>query len=145
MGLVGAFQANSKLSSTASRASLAPLDLIHQYRTTNHLSVASVVLGESVARWILQCNPARYRLLDALSDGFDVRTWTVVRYLRDIAPGDEVAMWISGPGGGVCVLGEVTRGAEWSLDDPDPTGSILPRRMRRPGKLIFAWISLFPS
>jgi 5-methylcytosine-specific restriction protein A len=73
-----------------------------------------------MARWVLQCNPKRYRLLDALSDGFDVGSWTVARYLQEMQPGDEVAMWISGPGGGVCALGEITRGAERSVEDPDP-------------------------
>ena len=86
-----------------------------------------------MARWVLQCNPERYRLLDALRDGYDVRSWKVARYLRDITPGDEVAMWISGPGGGVCVFGEVTNGAEWSLDDPTPTGRIPEKQMRPPG------------
>src|SRR5450755_4052179 len=73
-----------------------------------------------MVRWILQCNPERYRLHEALRDGFDVRSWTVARHLRDIAPGDEVAMWISGPDGGVYVLGAVTRGAERSAEEPDP-------------------------
>jgi EVE domain len=71
-----------------------------------------------MARWILQCNPERYGLRDALRDGFGVRRWTVARYLRDIALGDEVAMWVSGPGAGVCVLGEVTSGAERSAEEP---------------------------
>jgi 5-methylcytosine-specific restriction enzyme A len=73
-----------------------------------------------LAHWILQCNPERYRLLDALRDGFDVRSWTVSRYLREIASGDEVAMWISGTKAGVYALAEITSGAEQSADDPDP-------------------------
>jgi predicted RNA-binding protein with PUA-like domain len=73
-----------------------------------------------MARWILQCNLERYRLRDALRDGFDVKSWTVARYLKDIAPGDEVAMWLSGPGGGICVLGEVTSSAQRSPEEPDP-------------------------
>ncbi len=73
-----------------------------------------------MARWILQCNPERYRLLDALRDGYDVQAWRVAQHFRDITAGDEVAMWISGPGGGVCVLGEVTRGAERFAEESDP-------------------------
>src|SRR5712692_2191438 len=73
-----------------------------------------------VARWILQCNPERYRLRDALRDGFDVRSWTVSRYLREIGPGDEAAMWISGPSAGIYALAEITTSAEQSADDPDP-------------------------
>jgi 5-methylcytosine-specific restriction protein A len=73
-----------------------------------------------VARWILQCNPERYRLREALRDGYRIRSWTVARYLRDITPGDEVAMWISGSDGGIYVLGEVTTGAGRSAENPDP-------------------------
>jgi hypothetical protein len=73
-----------------------------------------------MARWILQCNPKRYRLLEALRDGFDVQSWTVARSRRVIAPGDEFAMWISGPGGGVCALGEITSAAGQYLEEPDP-------------------------
>lgn len=73
-----------------------------------------------MARWILQCNPRRYRLRDALGDGFSVRSWTVARHLHDIAPGDEIAMWISGPEGGIHVLGHITSHAEHSVDEPDP-------------------------
>src|SRR5260370_3424992 len=29
-------------------------------------------------------------------------------------------MWLSGPDGGVCVLGEITSAAEQSADEPDP-------------------------
>lgn len=73
-----------------------------------------------MARWILQSNPERYRLLDALRDGFDVQTWTVSRYLREITAGDEVAMWVAGPDAGVHVLGEITRAAERSAETADP-------------------------
>jgi 5-methylcytosine-specific restriction enzyme A len=73
-----------------------------------------------LAHWILQCNPERYRLGDALRDGFEIRSWTVSRYLREIAPSDEIAIWVAGSDGGVRVLGEVTSPAEQSADDPDP-------------------------
>lgn len=73
-----------------------------------------------MAHWILQCNPEKYRLREALRDRFDVRSWTVARYLRDIAQGDDVAMWISGTDSGIYVLGEVTGGAERSVEDSDP-------------------------
>jgi hypothetical protein len=52
--------------------------------------------------------------------GFDVRSWTVSRYLREIEPGDEAAMRISGPSAGVYALAEITSSAEQSADDPDP-------------------------
>jgi predicted RNA-binding protein with PUA-like domain len=71
-------------------------------------------------QWIFQCNPERYRLRDALRDGFDVRPWTVRRYLREIRPGDMAAMWISSPSAGVYAPAEIISGAEQSGDDPDP-------------------------
>jgi 5-methylcytosine-specific restriction enzyme A len=73
-----------------------------------------------MARWILQSSPGRYRLQEALLDGFHIRSWTVARYLQEIARGDEIAMWISGPDGGVYVLGHVTTSAELSAEEPDP-------------------------
>ena len=73
-----------------------------------------------MSRWILQCNLDRYRLLDAMRDGFDVPSWTVAQHFKDMSPGDQVAIWISGPTGGVCAFGEITRGAQYSIDEPDP-------------------------
>lgn len=44
----------------------------------------------------------------------------MARYLQDMQPRDEVAMWISGLDGGVYILGEITSSAERSADDQDP-------------------------
>src|SRR5262249_27394223 len=77
------------------------------------------VREDELAYWVLQCNPEHYRLRDALRDGFDVRSWRVVRYLQEMAPGDEAAMWISGAAAGVYALAEVTSSAERSAHEPD--------------------------
>jgi 5-methylcytosine-specific restriction protein A len=69
--------------------------------------------------WILQANPRRYRLSDALSDGYDVSSWNVAQFRDKIAPGDEFALWLSGEERGVYALGVVTERAEYRQDD-DP-------------------------
>ena len=53
-----------------------------------------------------------FRHVDALADADSIRTWTVARYRQDIGPGDEFALWASGPAGGVYALGVVTAPAE---------------------------------
>ena len=73
-----------------------------------------------MAHWILQSNPSKYRLLDALRDGFEINSWTIAQLRDDIATGDDVAMWISGSGSGIYAFGVVTKQAEWSAIDPDP-------------------------
>jgi hypothetical protein len=65
-----------------------------------------------------------------LHDGFDIRSWTVSRYLREITPGDDVAMWITGAG--VRVLGEVTSPAGRPVTTWTRTGSTPLRQTRSP-------------
>jgi len=69
-------------------------------------------VGEVMAYWILQANPARYRVAEALADASSIRTWTVARYRRAIVPGDRFALWVSGARGGVYALGSVTAEAD---------------------------------
>jgi hypothetical protein len=66
----------------------------------------------AMAYWILQANPARYRLSDALADPGSIRTWTVAHHRDVIAPGDRFALWATGESGGVLALGSVTAQAE---------------------------------
>lgn len=73
-----------------------------------------------MAYWILQGNQKDYRIFDALADASRIRTWTVARYLRDITPGDEFALWASGPSSGVYAFGVVTDAAEQIPGDADP-------------------------
>ncbi|MEU8818511.1 hypothetical protein [Actinoplanes sp. NPDC048796] len=51
------------------------------------------------AHWLFQHNPAR----GACGDG----DWTVRRYRDRIAAGDKVALWHSGPSGGLAALGVI--------------------------------------
>ncbi|MBL7258417.1 EVE domain-containing protein [Paractinoplanes lichenicola] len=52
-----------------------------------------------MAHWLLQHNPAR----GACGSG----DWTVRRYRELITAGDDVALWHSGPGGGVAAVGTI--------------------------------------
>ena len=54
-----------------------------------------------MAYWILQADPARYRVAGALAEASSIRTWTVARYRRAIVPGDRFALWVT-PGAGLC-------------------------------------------
>jgi predicted RNA-binding protein with PUA-like domain len=70
-----------------------------------------------MAYWILQANPARYRVAEALAEASSIRTWTVARYRRGIVPGDWFALWVTGARGGVYALGSVTAGADFIPGD----------------------------
>jgi predicted RNA-binding protein with PUA-like domain len=70
-----------------------------------------------MAYWLLQGNPQTYDTTGALHAG-TVDRWRVARHLHDISGGDEFALWISGPGGGVYALGVVTEPPERDVD-PD--------------------------
>ncbi|MFH8385455.1 EVE domain-containing protein [Kitasatospora sp. NPDC018058] len=64
--------------------------------------------------WVLVCNPTRFRLEDLRADGGELDSWTVRRYLNEIHKGDQFALWISGPDGGVVALGEFTGEPYWN-------------------------------
>ena len=68
--------------------------------------------------WILQGNPKIYDTSGALDAG-TIDRWRVKRYLNRISRGDEFALWVSGPGGGVVAMGAVTEPPEHDTD-PDP-------------------------
>jgi hypothetical protein len=71
-----------------------------------------------MAYWILQGKPETYDTSGALDAGI-IDRWRVRRNLSRISPGDEFALWVSGPGGGVVALGTVTESPEHDTD-PDP-------------------------
>jgi hypothetical protein len=71
----------------------------------------------AMAYWILQANPVRYRVAEALAEASSVRTWTVARYRRAIVPGDRFALWVSGARGGVYAVGSVTAAADFIPGD----------------------------
>lgn len=72
--------------------------------------------------WIFQANPALYRIFDALGDADAICYWTVTRYQHDIAPGDQFALWASGPKAGVFAFGVVIAAAKLRQGDPNPYG-----------------------
>jgi len=75
---------------------------------------------KAMRHWILQANPRRYRLVDALRDNYEISSWSIAHLRKEIAPGDEFALWLSGEERGVYALGVVTEPAEYRPDDDDP-------------------------
>lgn len=71
-----------------------------------------------MAYWILQSNPEIYDTHGALEAG-TIDKWRVVRCLDEISPGDEFALWISGPNAGAYALGIITEARQHSTDS-DP-------------------------
>lgn len=60
-----------------------------------------------MAHWLFQGNPKYYRIKDAIRD-FEEMPWLVTRYIKEIAIGDEVAIWVAGKEAGIYALAEVT-------------------------------------
>ena len=54
-----------------------------------------------MAYWIFKYNPEKYRLADRLADPNPDITWTVSRYRDQIAPGDTIFIWETGPERGI--------------------------------------------
>ena len=54
-----------------------------------------------MAFWIFKCNPEIYRIADRLADPNPHLTWTVSRYRDQIAPGDTIFIWETGPDRGI--------------------------------------------
>ena len=61
-----------------------------------------------MAHWLLQCNPAHWRVREFFDAGRTSTVWTVRRHRDRIAPGDDVGIWLSGRAGGVVAVGRVT-------------------------------------
>jgi hypothetical protein len=60
-----------------------------------------------MAHWILQANPAHWRIRELFAGGRKGTVWPVRRYRDTVAAGDDVALWRSGPDGGVVALGRI--------------------------------------
>lgn len=60
--------------------------------------------------WLFVCNPDRWDIWSYLADGNGMRDfgWSVKRYLEEIEPGDDAALWITGKHRGVYAIGRVT-------------------------------------
>lgn len=62
--------------------------------------------------WILQANPKTWRVWDWYNYGASAEPltrWTVAYPKRPVKVGDDFALWVAGPGGGVCALGTITK------------------------------------
>lgn len=62
---------------------------------------------EPVAYWLIQANPKKWRIFDFRRDGKTLDTWNVKRHLDQLAAGDKLVLWLSGPSGGVVGLGHI--------------------------------------
>jgi predicted RNA-binding protein with PUA-like domain len=65
-----------------------------------------------MARWLLQCNPIKWRIFDFFEAGQELTSWTVNRYMNQMAAGDDFALWVTGSSGGVVGLGKVVGSPE---------------------------------
>ncbi|MFI6306758.1 EVE domain-containing protein [Amycolatopsis thailandensis] len=106
-----------------------PLRSLTLVSATKHSSVASLVANNEPRQprhWILQCNPKKWDVWSWWEQQAETSTtWTVDRHLDDLHPGDSFALWVAGPGGGVCALGTFTSG-------PYPTSDFDEHWVRRP-------------
>ncbi|MFE0530403.1 EVE domain-containing protein [Micromonospora sp. SD19] len=94
-------------------------------------------------RWLLQCNPTKWRIHDFVADGHEITAWTATRHLSDIRPDQDIALWLTGSTGGVVAVGHTTGPptpvAEGRVDDgyyaepPDPVAArwVVPVRLTR--------------
>jgi hypothetical protein len=61
--------------------------------------------------WMLQANPNKWRVWDWHEAGAaaePLTRWTVYNYKQPVQVGDDFALWLSGPGRGVCAIGKIT-------------------------------------
>ncbi|MEV6630403.1 EVE domain-containing protein [Actinoplanes sp. NPDC051470] len=76
-----------------------------------------------MAYWLMQGNISHWRIRDFFTDGHTATTWTIRQHWKRMSAGDGVAIWLSGPGGGVVALGHVTAEPHFgTADDPYWTG-----------------------
>ncbi len=52
--------------------------------------------NRGVATWLFQCNPAKYRIFDAVADGRQIRNWAAKQNRALMKPGDDAVLWVSG-------------------------------------------------
>jgi predicted RNA-binding protein with PUA-like domain len=71
-----------------------------------------------MAYWLFQGNPQYYRILDAIQE-LEELPWLVTRYAKDIVPGDDVIIWISGKQAGIYAIAEVIEPPQFLTQVPD--------------------------
>jgi hypothetical protein len=85
--------------------------------------------------WLFQCNPDKYDLDRALQE-MTRTSWRMTRYADDIAVGDRLFLWVSGPAGGLRAVATVDSPVAEVEKDDDPflrDGDALGSRMKRVG------------
>ena len=75
-----------------------------------HLRAQEFADGRMPRRWLIQCSPTEFDILQWWIDGNrKLPDWSVARHLRDIAVGDEFALWVAGRHAGVYAVGTIGR------------------------------------
>lgn len=80
--------------------------------------------------WLFQGNPDLWPVLDVLAAGQPIDSWSAVRHLAAITPGDRALLWVSGRVAGVYAVGRVIGVAEPETTDhrwTEPTRRGVPR------------------
>jgi 5-methylcytosine-specific restriction protein A len=77
-----------------------------------------------MANWIFQGNPERFDVMAVLEEAKPIESWSISRHVDDMQPGDNAALWVSGRGAGIYVLGTVAgppfeevAGEGWPAED----------------------------
>lgn len=68
--------------------------------------------------WLFQANPKYSQILEAIQK-LDRIYWLVTRYTKEIAPGDQVLIWIAGKQAGIYALAEVEAAPQFMDEPPD--------------------------
>ena len=68
--------------------------------------------------WLFQANPKYSQILEAIQK-LDEIYWLVTRYTQEIAPGDQVLIWIAGKQAGIYALAEVEAAPQFMDEPPD--------------------------
>ncbi|MFF4859044.1 hypothetical protein ACFY2N_29630 [Streptomyces rubiginosohelvolus] len=70
-----------------------------------------------MATWLLSCNPKKFDLDGHRRDGHVLDSWTVVRFVGEVAADDEFVLWVGGQNAGVVAYGHFTGVAEYGQPD----------------------------
>jgi hypothetical protein len=73
-----------------------------------------------MAHWLVQGNPAKWRVHEFFADGNQLDNWSITRYRDQIQEGDDVALWLAGREAGVVALGTATGSGGGCLRRPRP-------------------------
>jgi hypothetical protein len=60
-----------------------------------------------MAYWLMQGSESHRRIRDFFTDGHTGAPWPIRQHWKRMSPSDGVALWLSGPGGGVVAVGHV--------------------------------------